>query len=249
VNPIQILNTFGRDTYKVDALRLIDTRNIDPIKILNMIGSDTYKVDALRLINIGNVDPIKLLNMIKSDTYKVDCCQIIKNNIIRNVSNKDFIDNLLNCFSKKDSKRTIINMFNIKGYSTDELDGDDSDVVFASEINLGSVRMTGVTMTGGVRINGFNVSDMIRENQRLKNAIAHPPHPKPKLVVPECTDNETENDSLQCCLCFTNENKIVLNCGHQFCRSCIVIQTSTKKECPICRQEIVMAIRIFNTAQ
>ena len=59
-------------------------------------------------------------------------------------------------------------------------------------------------------------------------------------------DHDDEIDKDKCVCCFVNEREIVYDCGHLcVCHSCSDKIVSTNVSCPICRHEIMIAIKVL----
>ncbi len=71
-----------------------------------------------------------------------------------------------------------------------------------------------------------------------------------KTVCSKCNSQKptcnTDNLS-ECKICFADSDKLVLNCGHTMCSSCVNTIKSGNNKCPYCKQAITSSIRIFDT--
>jgi len=54
------------------------------------------------------------------------------------------------------------------------------------------------------------------------------------------------NSDNSCCVCKENEPVIVLSCGHKnLCCSCSITLIEKRENCPICREKIIFATRVY----
>lgn len=61
--------------------------------------------------------------------------------------------------------------------------------------------------------------------------------------IKDFNDEKTDKDNEQCTICFDNKKHIVLNCGHVFCKKCIL--GLLEKRCPNCKVDISSVKKIF----
>ena len=67
-----------------------------------------------------------------------------------------------------------------------------------------------------------------------------------KIVMVNVDDKPTDNEDLQCKICFENERRIaVLDCGHTMCGDCTKQTVVNTGECPYCRQKAVSVIKLY----
>ena len=105
-----------------------------------------------------------------------------------------------------------------------------------------------VRLRNGLDQLNFNFDDIVRTSETLLK--------ESKLNTFGCTnqgnlegkDEETENESEQCRMCFMNKKNVVMGCGHMIlCISCTKqVLISKNPACPTCRKKILNATRIFS---
>ena len=67
-----------------------------------------------------------------------------------------------------------------------------------------------------------------------------------KIVMVNVDDKPTDNEDLQCKICFENERRIaVVDCGHTMCGDCAKQTVVNTGVCPYCRQKAVNVIKLF----
>lgn len=62
----------------------------------------------------------------------------------------------------------------------------------------------------------------------------------------ENKERERINNVKECCICMEElsdiKNKVITNCGHVFCLTCILTSYNNKNSCPVCRTELLNGI-------
>lgn len=108
-----------------------------------------------------------------------------------------------------------------------------------------SLRLTGYPNQQNItNANGGTRGAMIRTMNNLSNGRPSQPESNQPLKEVKVEDEETKVDKLQCKICFVNEFKYKLNCGHVHCCVCtngiikLALEDSSKKKCPQCRAQI-----------
>lgn len=69
----------------------------------------------------------------------------------------------------------------------------------------------------------------------------------PENNIQENWDDDTSSKNTSTCkICFDGELEIAFNCGHIcVCQQCAIIIQKGKKECPLCREKITSALRVY----
>ena len=67
----------------------------------------------------------------------------------------------------------------------------------------------------------------------------------------ENDERERINNVKECCICMEElsdvKNKVITNCGHVFCLTCILTSYNSKNSCPVCRTELLNGVDIPKT--
>jgi hypothetical protein len=99
-----------------------------------------------------------------------------------------------------------------------------------SNLGSSSIALSGWSSSNSNALSGWSLNQGSQSNQPLKEV--------------KVEDEETKVDKLQCKICFVNEFKYKLNCGHVHCCVCtngiikLALEDSSKKKCPQCRAGI-----------
>lgn len=142
-----IYNKISRDTYRVDAIKLLDNIALqgNVIAIIRTINSDTYKVDTIKVLSnklkLTTKEALALINEVGSSTYKVDAIKVLSD-YLEGISSEQYfaVVNSLSSSYKGDAMKWLpqpqVSVSSQGDGKTNNINSNASNQAVVSRVNL-----------------------------------------------------------------------------------------------------------------